>query len=48
VYFKNGIPVAVPKVVAADYATTGTIATAINSLNNTINNLNSTISSLTE
>lgn len=48
VYFKNGIPVAVPKVVAADYATTGTIATAISSLNNTINNLNSTISSLTE
>ena len=48
VYFKNGVPVAVPKVVAADYTATGTIATAINSLNNTINTLNSTISSLTE
>lgn len=48
VYFKNGVPIAVPKVVAADYAATGTIATAINSLNNTINTLNSTISSLTE
>lgn len=48
VYFKNGVPVAVPKVVAADYAATGTIATAINTLNNTINTLNSTISSLTD
>ena len=48
VYFKNGIPVAVPKVVAADYTATGTIATKINDLDKTIVDLNSTISSLTE